>query len=108
MLQLWRYAGGALTLAGAWPGYAGPGLGEAGDLAAVLPADPAPSLVLPLAGRTALALLSLKGGAPTERLRLPLPAPAAFGVAVLGAGSGPWTILVGLADGRLATARVTP
>nr|WP_137831707.1 hypothetical protein [Methylobacterium sp. L1A1] len=108
VLQLWRYAGGALTLAGAWPGYAGPGLGEAGDLAAVLPADPAPSLVLPLAGRTALALLSLKGGAPTERLRLPLPAPAAFGVAVLGAGSGPWTILVGLADGRLATARVTP
>ena len=102
-LQLWRTSGSALRQAGAWPGYAGPEAGEAAELAAVLPGEP-PSLVLPLAGRTALAVLSLKDGVPVERLRIPLPAPAAHGVAVL----GPKKILVGLGDGRLAAATVAP
>lgn len=106
VVQLWRYAGGALTLAGERPGYAGPAAGEAADLAAVLPGA-SPGLVLPVAGRGALAVLAFEGG-PSERLRVPLPAPAAFGVAVLGEGDKPRKILVGLADGRLAAVTVAP
>ena len=60
-----------------------------------------PDLALPVSGRGALVLLSLKGGQPRERLRVALPAPAAFGVAALEAGGTARTILVGLADGRV-------
>lgn len=103
LLQLWRYAEGALSLSGEWPGYAGPVAGEEADLAAPVlrgGGEP-PDLALPGSGRGALVLLSLKGGQPRERLRVALPAPAAFGVAALEAGGTARTILVGLADGRV-------
>ncbi|MEH3116095.1 MAG: hypothetical protein PGN25_00295 [Methylorubrum populi] len=102
-LQLWRTGDGALTLAGEWPGYAGPAAGEEADLAAPVPrgAGTPPDLALPVAGRGSLAVLSLEGGGPRERWRAALPAPAAHGVAVLEAGGTAKTILVGLADGRL-------
>ena len=105
VLQLWRVADGTLSLAGELPGYAGPAAGEEADLAAPVPrgGGTPPDLALPVAGRGALALVSLKGGLPRERLRLPLPAPAAHGVAVLEAGGSAAKILVGLADGRLVT-----
>ncbi|MER2253092.1 hypothetical protein ABS772_24535 [Methylorubrum podarium] len=102
VLQLWRFADGAFSLAGEGPGYAGPAAGEEADLAAPVPrgGNP-PDLALPVAARSALAVVSLKGGSPAERARIPLPAPAAHGVAVLEAGGTAKTILVGLADGRL-------
>ncbi|MEE7455517.1 hypothetical protein MRSR164_01405, partial [Methylobacterium radiotolerans] len=102
VLQFWRIADGTFSLAGELPGYAGPVAGEEADLAAAVPrgGNP-PELALPVAGRGALALVSAKGGAPRERLRLPLPAPAAHGVAVLDASGSAKKILVGLADGRL-------
>ncbi|MCP1558002.1 UNVERIFIED_ORG: hypothetical protein M2438_002085 [Methylobacterium sp. SuP10 SLI 274] len=103
VLQLWRIADGTLNLVGEAPGYAGPAAGEAADLAAPVPrgGGAPPDLALPVAGRGAVAVVSLKGGSPVERARLPLPAPAAHGVAVLDAGGTAKTILVGLADGRL-------
>ncbi|KQQ18028.1 hypothetical protein ASF53_06580 [Methylobacterium sp. Leaf123] len=103
VLQLWRIADGTLSLTGEAPGYAGPAAGEVADLAAPVPrgGGAPPDLALPVAGRGALAVVSWKGGAPVERVRLPLPAPAAHGVAVLDAGGTAKKILVGLADGRL-------
>ncbi|CAO4139295.1 hypothetical protein LPLAFNJD_LOCUS406 [Methylorubrum aminovorans] len=102
VLQLWRFADGVFSLAGERPGYAGPAAGEGADLAAAVPrTGTPPDLALPVAGRGALALVSLKGGTPEERARVPLPAPAAHGIAVLEAGGTARTILVGLADGRL-------
>ena len=102
VLQLWRFADGVFSLAGERPGYAGPAAGEGADLAAAVPrAGTPPDLALPVAGRGALALVSLKGGTPEERARIPLPAPAAHGIAVLEVGGTARTILVGLADGRL-------
>jgi hypothetical protein len=102
VLQLWRFADGAFSLAGEGLGYAGPAAGEGADLAAAVPrAGTPPDLALPVAGRGALAVVSLKSGTPEERARIPLPAPAAYGIAVLEAGGAARTILVGLADGRL-------
>lgn len=102
VLQLWRFADGVFSLAGERPGYAGPAAGEGADLASAVPrTGTPPDLALPVAGRGALALVSLKGGTPEERARVPLPAPAAHGIAVLEAGGTARTILVGLADGRL-------
>ncbi|MGG3812624.1 hypothetical protein ABEV34_13350 [Methylorubrum rhodesianum] len=102
VLQLWRFADGALSLVGEGPGYAGPAAGEEADLAAPVPrSGRPPDLALPVAGRGALAVVAFKGGSPEERLRIPLPAPAAHGVAVLDAGGVARKILVGLADGRL-------
>lgn len=102
VLQLWRFADGVFSLAGERPGYAGPAAGEGADLAAAVPrTGTPPDLALPVAGRGALALVSLKGGTPEERARVPLPAPAAHGIAVLEAGGSAKIILVGLADGRL-------
>ncbi|CAO4182978.1 DUF3616 domain-containing protein [Methylorubrum aminovorans] len=102
VLQLWRFADGVFSLAGERPGYAGPVAGEGAELAAAVPrTGTPPDLALPVAGRGALALVSLKGGTPEERARVPLPAPAAHGIAVLEAGGTARTILVGLADGRL-------
>ncbi|MBB2964845.1 hypothetical protein [Methylobacterium sp. R2-1] len=107
VLQLWRFADGTLSLAGEGPGYAGPAAGEEADLAApVLRGSAPPDLALPVAGRSALALVSLKGGSPEERTRIPLPAPAAHGIAVLDAGGTARKILVGLADGRLVAVPV--
>nr|WP_306424636.1 hypothetical protein [Methylobacterium thuringiense] len=100
VLQLWSYAGGALTLAAEAPGYAGPSADL--DLAAVIPGErgkPA-TLALPAADRGTLAIVSLTGGI-EERTRILLPGPAALGVAALGRG-GRARVLVGLADGRLA------
>lgn len=107
LLQLWKLEAGALKLAGEAPGYTNvsPGEGEA-DLSALVEAarDGSPELALPIADRSALAVLSLKDGI-RERLRTPLPGLAAFGLASL--GRGPATrLLVGLADGRIAV--VTP
>lgn len=109
-LQLWRFGDGAPSLMGQWPGYAGPVAGEEADLAAPVPRGDGgpPDLALPLAGRGALAVLSLKGGSPRERWRASLPAPAAHGVAVLDAGGSAKTILVGLADGRLVALSAAP
>lgn len=103
LLQIWAYDAGALTLLREAPGYTdlSPGEGEA-DLAALvdLDRDGVPELALPVADRSALAILSLKNGI-REQARIPLPTLAAFGVAVL--GQGPETrLLVGLADGRVA------
>jgi hypothetical protein len=103
LLQVWAYEGGALSLRHEAPGYTdlSPGGGE-GDLAALidLDRDGVPELALPIADRSALAILSLKDGI-RERARIPLPAPAAFGLAVLGDGPAA-RLLVGLADGRVA------
>jgi hypothetical protein len=89
------------------PGYTNvsPGEGEA-DLAALVEPERegAPDLALPIADRSAVAILSLKEGI-RERARAALPGLAAFGLASL--GRGPATrLLVGLADGRIAV--VTP
>ncbi|WP_313898388.1 hypothetical protein [Methylobacterium sp. J-068] len=107
LLQLWALEDGALRLAREAPGYTNvsPGEGEA-DLAALveLTKDGPPELALPVADRSALAILSLKDDI-RERRRTPLPGLAAFGLASL--GQGPATrLLVGLADGRIAV--VTP
>jgi hypothetical protein len=73
----------------------------AGDRAVVAELLPgAPELVLPVAGRAEIALVSAKGSL-HERLRVPLPAPAETGIVVLGEGAAA-RLLVGLADGRVA------
>ncbi|MCJ2082838.1 hypothetical protein [Methylobacterium sp. J-090] len=113
-LRLWAYEGGALRVLHAASGYdaaalgydaAAPGEGGPG-LSALLPRDGAVDLALPVADRSALAIVSLKG-AVTERARVPLPAPAAFGVATLGTGPAA-RLLVGLADGRIAVVNPKP
>jgi hypothetical protein len=106
-LQVWTPEAGALRLAREMPGYTNvsPGEGEA-DLAALVEPERegAPDLALPIADRSAVAILSLKEGI-RERARAALPGLAAFGLASL--GRGPATrLLVGLADGRIAV--VTP
>ncbi|SFH08246.1 hypothetical protein [Methylobacterium gossipiicola] len=106
-LRLWSYADGTLTPGAAAPGYDAAAPGEGGPgLAALLPRDGAVDLALPVADRSALAILSLKGTI-TERARVPLPAPAAFGVAALGTGREA-RLLVGLADGRIAVVNPNP
>lgn len=101
VLQLWSYADGAFSLAAEAPGYAGAAADDV-DLATVVASEPGktPTLALPAADRSTLAIVSLKGGI-TERVRILLPGPAAFGVAALGRGAQA-RVLVGLADGRLA------
>ncbi|KQP52311.1 hypothetical protein [Methylobacterium sp. Leaf106] len=103
ILQLWAYEAGALRLVGEATGYTTLSPGEGGaDLSAVLDADGdgVAELALPVADRSALAILSLKDGI-REVKRIPLPGLAAFGVAAI--GHGPRTrLLVGLADGRVA------
>jgi hypothetical protein len=107
LLQVWALESGALRLVREASGYTNvsPGEGEA-DLAALV--EPAkegpPELALPIADRSALAILGLKDGI-RERLRVPLPGLAAFGLASLGRGAST-RLLVGLADGRIAV--VTP
>ena len=104
LLQLWAYEAGGLRLAAEAAGYTDLSPGEAeADLAATLDADAdgVPELALPVADRSALAILSLKDGSIRERSRIPLPGPAAFGVAALGQGRQT-RLLVGLADGRIA------
>ncbi len=106
-LRLWAYEGGALRALHAAPGYDAASPGEGGPgLSALLPRDGAVDLALPLADRSALAVLSLEG-AITERVRAPLPAPAAFGIATLGTGPAA-RLLVGLADGRIAVVNPNP
>ncbi|MGU3362684.1 hypothetical protein ACLBWX_20350 [Methylobacterium sp. M6A4_1b] len=106
-LQLWALEAGALRLIQESPGYTNvsPGEGEA-DLAALVEPERegAPELALPIADRSAVAILSLKEGI-RERWRAPLPGLAAFGLASLGRGAAT-RLLVGLADGRIAV--VTP
>jgi hypothetical protein len=103
ILQLWAYEAGALRLVGEATGYTTLSPGEGGaDLSALLDADGdgVAELAVPVADRSALAILSLKDGI-REVKRLPLPGLAAFGVAAI--GHGPRTrLLVGLADGRVA------
>ena len=101
-LQLWTVSGGALSLAAEAPGYA-EGADDS-DLAATVDRGGATELALPVADRSAVALVSLKGGI-AERVRIPLPAPAGFGLAVLGKGAQA-RLLVGLADGRIAVAPI--
>lgn len=106
LLQVWTLEGGALRLAHEAKGYTNvsPGENEADLAALVEPAQGPPDLALPVADRSALAILTLKDGI-RERGRVPLPGPAAFGV--VGLGRGPAArLLVGLADGRIAV--VTP
>ena len=106
-LGLWAYEGGTLRALHAASGYDAASPGEGGPgLAALLPRDGAVDLALPVADRSALAVLSLKG-AVTERARVPLPAPAAFGVVTLGTGPAA-RLLVGLADGRIAVVNPDP
>ncbi|MCC0806850.1 hypothetical protein FPV16_11530 [Methylobacterium sp. W2] len=103
ILQLWAYETGTLRLVGEATGYTTLSPGEGGaDLSAVLDADGdgVSELAVPVADRSALAILSLKDGI-REVTRIPLPGLAAFGVAAI--GHGPRTrLLVGLADGRVA------
>ncbi|ACL56073.1 VCBS repeat-containing protein [Methylobacterium nodulans] len=96
-LQHWRIAPGGAVLAGEAPGYA-----EAGA-AADLDGDGVPELAIPTRDRTALALVSLKGGI-SERARVTLPVPARSGPVVLGSGRG-LHVLVELEDGRVADLR---
>lgn len=106
-LRLWTYADGTLTPGATASGYDSASPGEGGPgLAALLPRDGSIDLALPVADRSALAILSLKGGI-TERARVALPTPAAFGVAALGTGAEA-RLLVGLADGRIAVVNPNP
>ncbi|MCJ2088666.1 hypothetical protein MKK88_22190 [Methylobacterium sp. E-005] len=98
-LQLWTLQPDRIEAAGEAAGYAA-GEGDA-DLAVTAPAGGAPpELVLPVAGRPEIALVSAKG-ALHERLRVTLPAPVTTGIVVLGEGNAA-RLLVGLADGRVA------
>lgn len=106
VLQIWRFDGDRLTLAGEKAGYSNHAFGQtAQDLAAVvdLDGDGRPELALPSLDRRSLAVLSWKGGM-REILRIPLPARAETGVAALGAGPN-LHIFVGLEDGRVADIR---
>ncbi|MBP1181792.1 hypothetical protein JOE48_003756 [Methylobacterium sp. PvR107] len=97
-LQLWTLLPDRIEASGAAEGYAA-GDGDS-DLGLTAPAGGAPELVLPVAGRAEIALVSAKGSL-HERLRVPLPAPAETGIVVLGEGAAA-RLLVGLADGRVA------
>jgi hypothetical protein len=97
-LQIWTLQPDRIEPAGAAEGYAA-GDGDA-DLAVLVPATGSPELVLPVADRPEIALVTAKG-APRERLRVPLPARPETGIAVLGTGAAA-RILIGLADGRVA------
>ncbi len=97
-LQLWTLHPDRIEPAGEAAGYAA-GAGDA-DLAVTVPAGGVPELVLPVAGRPEIALVTAKGGL-HERLRVPLPAPATTGIVVLGEGAAA-RLVVGLADGRVA------
>lgn len=98
-LQLWTLKPDRIEVAGEAMGYAA-GDGDS-DLAVTAPAGgSAPELVLPVAGRPEIALVSANGTL-HERLRVPLPAPATTGIVVLGEGNAA-RLLVGLADGRVA------
>jgi hypothetical protein len=97
--QLWTLRPDRIEAAGEAAGYAA-GAGDS-DLAVTAPAGGAPpELVLPVAGRPEIALVSAKG-ALHERLRVTLPAPATTGIVALGEGNAA-RLLVGLADGRVA------
>ncbi|WP_267357798.1 MULTISPECIES: hypothetical protein [unclassified Methylobacterium] len=98
-LQLWTLQPDRIEAGAEAAGYAA-GDGDS-DLAVTAPAGGAsPELVLPVAGRPEIALVSAKG-ALHERLRVTLPAPATNGIVVLGEGPAA-RLLVGLADGRVA------
>ncbi len=98
-LQLWTLRPDTIEAAGDAAGYAA-GAGDA-DLAVTNPAGGAPpELVLPVAGRPEIALVSAKGTL-HERLRVTLPAPVTTGIVVLGEGNAA-RLLVGLADGHVA------
>nr|WP_244507726.1 hypothetical protein [Methylobacterium phyllostachyos] len=98
-LQLWTLQPDRIEPAGEAAGYAA-GAGDA-DLAVTDPAGGGPpELVLPVAGRPEIALVTAKASL-HERLRVTLPAPAANGIVVLGTGTAA-RLLVGLADGRVA------
>ncbi|MCJ2136229.1 hypothetical protein MKK69_19610 [Methylobacterium sp. J-026] len=97
-LQLWTLHPDRIEPAGEETGYAA-GAGDA-DLAVTVPAGGVPELVLPVAGRSEIALVTARGGL-HARLRVPLPAPAATGIVVLGEGAAA-RLVVGLADGRVA------
>ncbi|MFE1603156.1 FG-GAP repeat domain-containing protein [Methylobacterium sp. ID0610] len=96
-LQHWRVAPGTATLLGEAPGYA--------ESAAVadIDGDGVPEVAVPTRDRTALALVSLRGGI-SERARVTLPAPARSGPVVLGSGRS-LHVLVPLEDGRVADLR---
>ena len=96
-LQLWTLQPDRIEPAAAADGYA-PGAGDS-DLAVATLAG-GPELVLPVAGKPEIALVTAKGTL-RERLRVPLPAPPETGIVVLGEG-GATRLVVGLADGRVA------
>ena len=98
-LQLWTLQPDRIEAGAEAAGYA-TGDGDS-DLAVTAPAGGTPpELVLPVAGRPEIALVSAKGSL-HERLRVTLPAPATNGIVVLGEGLAA-RLLVGLADGRVA------
>ncbi|QGY04707.1 hypothetical protein MMSR116_24495 [Methylobacterium mesophilicum SR1.6/6] len=97
-LQIWTLQPDRIEPAGAAEGYAA-GDGDS-DLAVTAPAGGSPELILPVAGKPEIALITVKG-APRERLRVPLPAAPETGIVVLGEGAAA-RIVVGLADGRVA------
>ncbi|GJD33504.1 hypothetical protein [Methylobacterium aerolatum] len=98
-LRLWRLAPDAITPGPEAAGFL-PGEGDAA-LADVVQAGHGTELAVPLAGASALVLMSAQGGALTERLRIALPAPAGSGIASLGEGAAS-RLVVGLSDGRIA------
>ena len=106
VLQVWAFDRDRLVLRAEAVGYSNHVFGSpAQALAAAvdLDGDGVPELAIPTLERTALALLSLKGGI-KELARVTLPGRAAAGVAVLGTGKAA-RILVGLEDGRVADVR---
>lgn len=106
VLQVWRFDGDRLTLAGEKAGYSNHAYGQsAQDLAATvdIEGDGRPELALPTLDRRSIAIVAWKGGMREVR-RIPLPARAETGLAALGAGPD-LHILVGLEDGRVADIR---
>ena len=106
ILQVWSWKAGKLALAHEAAGYSNHALGSTAldnAAAADVNGDGTPELVIPTLDRSALAILSLKGGI-KELSRIALPAPAGRGVGVLGAGKDTH-ILAALEDGRVTLAR---
>ncbi|CAA9312783.1 MAG: hypothetical protein AVDCRST_MAG90-570 [uncultured Microvirga sp.] len=106
VLQLWTFDRGRLALRHEAAGYSNHALGSTAldNAAAVdLDGDGRPELVIPTLDRTALAVLSLKGGVKEIR-RIALPARVLRGVAALGAGKDAH-LLAALEDGRVALVR---
>jgi hypothetical protein len=97
-LQLWTLHPDRIEPAGEAAGYAA-GDGDA-DLAVAVPAGAGIEIVLPVAARSEIAFVTVKG-ALQERLRVPLPSPVQAGMVLLGEGAAA-RLLVGLADGRIA------